>query len=190
MARLSPPSGPEDGLPSSPERLLAECRSLRTLLAASRRRLKEVEETFQASLHGYLDTLARHADAGETFANPLADVPFRSLVEAMDVGVGLLSADGTILYANRALTGLLGAPPIRLAGVSLRQFVSAEDVDRLRRLLERGLRHGVDGDLALRTASRSSLRAWVRLSPAPVHHDAAICLNVIPRRGAGAEDVA
>jgi PAS domain S-box-containing protein len=62
----------------------------------------------------------------------VADMPRRAdaadasalLLDALDQGVGVLDAEGTLGRANRALAGLLGSEPPRLAGCVFRQRIA------------------------------------------------------------------
>lgn len=58
-----------------------------------------------------------------------ADRPYRILIEQMREGAVTLGGDGIILYANLAMSEMLGVPAEDLAGTSLRDF-TADGPDR------------------------------------------------------------
>ena len=90
-----------------------------------RQRLEEPESTIAAIRGGEVDAFVvseRGEERVYTFHS--ADPPYRRIVDEMKEGAATLSADGTILYANRRLGELLGSPAERLRGSSLRDRVA------------------------------------------------------------------
>ncbi|MGZ4665720.1 MAG: diguanylate cyclase domain-containing protein, partial [Frankiaceae bacterium] len=56
---------------------------------------------------------------GACCEQPREDEPFRTIVQAADLGLGLVDVDGTIRYANPRLAELTGRPANTLAGMSV-----------------------------------------------------------------------
>jgi len=72
------------------------------------RRLAEAEDTLRAIREGQVDALVvRGADQDEVFALGGQD-SYRAFMEAMEIGAAALDGDGRLIYANAALSSLLG----------------------------------------------------------------------------------
>ena len=101
-----------------------------------RRRLQEAEDTINAIRDGHVEALIVTAPEGERiYTLRSADQPYRLMVEQMREGALTLAADGTILYCNQRFAELVGRPPERVAGQSLGEFLHADDVPALQRVL-------------------------------------------------------
>lgn len=84
-----------------------------------RMRLRESEQTLEAIRRGEVDALViRGPHGARVFTLPAADEAYRSIVEDMAEGAAALAADGTVMYANRALAALLGVTAPTLLGSS------------------------------------------------------------------------
>ncbi|MQT11961.1 sensor histidine kinase [Segnochrobactrum spirostomi] len=80
------------------------------------RRLAEAEETLRAIREGEVDALVmRGSQADEVFALGGQD-SYRAFMQAMDIGAAALDADGKLIYANAALSSLLGRGATDLHG--------------------------------------------------------------------------
>jgi PAS domain S-box-containing protein len=102
-----------------------------------RRRLQEAEETINAIRDGHVEALVVSSPDGERiYTLRGADQPYRLIVEQMREGALTLSADGTILYCNQRFAELIARPAERIAGQSLGEFVRAEDVSTVQRVLQ------------------------------------------------------
>jgi PAS domain S-box-containing protein len=100
------------------------------------RRLREAEDTIQAICDGHVEALVvRTPNGEEIFTLRSADQPYRHMVEQMREGALTLAADGMILYCNKRFAELVAEPPERVAGRDVRDFVSSDDVPRLRTML-------------------------------------------------------
>lgn len=89
--------------------------------------LDEAEETLNAIRGGRVDAVVVDGIGGEevfTFRDP--SHPFRLLVEAMNEGAMLTSADGIISYQNPWLSRLVGIPGEQMQGRSLLELVTPE----------------------------------------------------------------
>src|SRR3954453_15795026 len=100
------------------------------------RRLHEAEETIHAIRDGHVEALVVRTPRGEgIFTLPSTDQPYRLMVEQMREGALTLSADGTILYCNNRFAELVAYPSEQVAGRSITEFVSSEDLARLKTML-------------------------------------------------------
>ncbi|MVN75084.1 PAS domain-containing protein [Hymenobacter sp. HMF4947] len=129
-----------------------------TLLAATlarendelREQLREAEELITAVRTGAIDALAiQGADGPRIFTLEGADHVYRTLIEQMNEGALLLSPDGTVLYCNAALAGLLGCPLAELMGHRLDGFVPPAFREYWAGLLVRGWAGKARGELPL-----------------------------------------
>jgi len=101
--------------------LLAENENLRI-------RLEEAEETLRAIGSGEVDAFVVSGPEGEqVFTLKGAEQPYRVLVETMNEGAATLAADGTILYCNNRLAGMLQIPMERIIGSQLGSYVAPVD---------------------------------------------------------------
>ncbi len=101
-----------------------------------RRRLQEAEDTINAIREGHVEALVVSAPEGEQiYTLRSADQPYRLMVEQMREGALTLSADGTILYCNQRFAELMARPAERIAGQALTEFLHADDLPTVRRVL-------------------------------------------------------
>ncbi len=98
---------------------------------------------------------------------------FRSMVESLGEGVGMVSEDETLLFANRAAAEIFGVPEDGLVGRNLGEFMGPEEFELVRRqtgLRMRGERGSYEIDLRRPDGSART-----------------ILLSSIPRTGPGGE---
>ena len=88
-------------------------------------RLQEAEETLQAIRSGDVDALVVQGPAGDqVFTLKGADHRYRQLVETMNEGALMLTADGTIVYANARFARMVRTPHERVLGSTFETFVA------------------------------------------------------------------
>src|SRR5688572_8820412 len=101
-----------------------------------RRRLQEAEDTIHAIREGHIDALVINVPDGEQiYTLRSADQPYRLMVEQMREGALTLGADGTILYCNQRFAELTARAPERIAGRMFGEFLHADDLSTLHRVL-------------------------------------------------------
>jgi two-component system NarL family sensor kinase len=103
-----------------------------------RARLANAEETLRAIRAGEVDTVlvtGRRND--QVFTLEGAEQAYRVLIESMNEGALTLTADQTILYANRRFARMVKCPLEQVIGSSFRRFLPAEDLAGLRPLMQR-----------------------------------------------------
>lgn len=104
-------------------------------------RLAEAESVLAAIRHNEIDALVVEGEAGSRiYTLHSAEEPYRRLVEQMQEGAVVLTAEGTILYANTQFAGLVGVPLESLLGSRFNRFIAADRVDDFAAFLEGG--HG------------------------------------------------
>ena len=101
-----------------------------------RERLREAEDTLDAIRSGAVDAVVVGSDDDRRiYTLESADRPYRVLVEQMQEGAVMLSADGTILYANERAGQLLGAQVEHVVGSAFSAFVLDGQHARLQELI-------------------------------------------------------
>jgi two-component system NarL family sensor kinase len=138
-------------------------------VARLRARLARVEEALRAIRGGEVDTLVIPGQPHDRiFTLAGAEHAYRVLIESMDEGTLTLTADQTILYANRSFARMVKCPLPDVMGSSLRRFLSENDRALLRPLLRRTRRSGGKIEVLLRPAhgpprpAQLSLRRLIR----------------------------
>jgi two-component system sensor histidine kinase/response regulator len=93
-------------------------------------RVTIAEQALLAIHRGEVDALVIQTDEGERlFTLGDADAFYHVLVDEMPLGVAGLDPGGTILYANPQLARMLKAPPERILGARITQFLPPQDAD-------------------------------------------------------------
>jgi PAS domain S-box-containing protein len=142
-------------------------------------RLREAEETLEAIRAGEVDAVVVGQTGGpqRVYTLQTADRPYRVLIEEIQEGAVTLNEEGTILYCNRALAGILRTPMERVISTQLSDFVPSDGRGTLARLLA----HGGRGDLTLRTTDGAVVPIHLSLSELPAAHcgDARLLCGVV-----------
>lgn len=102
-------------------------------------RLAEAEETLRAIRAGEIDAVIIQGPGGDqvyTLRN--ADHPYRTLIEQMQDGAAILTAEGDVLYCNRSLARLLAMPLQEVIGGPVLRYFDAEDREAIASLLATG----------------------------------------------------
>jgi len=141
------------------EALLARVSELETLV-------DEHEETLGAIRRGEIDAIVVNDRTGEhrIYTLESADKPYRVLIEQMQEGAVTLRHDGTVIYCNRRLAGMLEMPHERIVGQTLQSFLLPSDVFSFSRLLRDAKCAGARSELTLRTGTGGELPVYVSLS--------------------------
>jgi PAS domain S-box-containing protein len=143
-----------------------------------RTRVQELEETFAAIQRGRVDAVVvSGAQGDQVFTLQGAEHPYRVLVENMNEGAATLDQDGVVLYANSSFAKTLGAPLEILVGTPLHKHFQAQEHDKLRSLLEGGLRGEARDEVSL--AISGGQRRLLRLSTSVVREFGTRTLCVI-----------
>lgn len=120
-----------------------------------RARLAEAEETLCAIRTGGIDTLLVQGNQGnsgnQVFTLEGAEYAYRALIESMNEGALTLTADATVLYANRCFARMVQRPLEQVLGASFYDFLSAKHHRALRLLLKRTAKSGSKIEVMLLT---------------------------------------
>jgi PAS domain S-box-containing protein len=144
-----------------------------------RKRLIEAEEILQAIRNGEIDALLVGGSAGEqVYTLKGANQPYRILIETMNEGALTLSSEGTILYCNSRFSEMVNLQSERIMGHSFFEFVTADDRERIRELLDRGLKGRAKQEAHLESIDGDLLPALFSLRSLPFEDRHLICLVV------------
>ncbi len=116
----------------------------------------------------------------------LAERRLRATIETSPVGTAVLSPQGLLLQANRAMCRLLGRSGAEMIGLSLTDVTHAEDLPKEGDLLARLVRGEIGSyELEKRYIRPAGEAVWVRVTVVPVADDDGQVLHLI----AQAQDV-
>jgi PAS domain S-box-containing protein len=131
-----------------------------------RSRVAELEETLRAIRMGEVDAVLVAGPQGEqVFTLQGAEHPYRTLVETIDEGAATLSEDGTVLYSNKSFAGIFDVPLEKFVGAPLGDFISGEDVEDLKALIQGAKTSSTRGEIRLKTHNGRSRTVRLTLSP-------------------------
>jgi len=109
----------------------------------------EVQDTLSAIRNGEVDALVIATDEEpRVFVLKGADHTHRVLFETLNEGAMTIAADGSILFANRRFSELIGKPQEGVLGVPLWRFAAPEDAPILAALLVQGQQGSAKGELS------------------------------------------
>jgi PAS domain S-box-containing protein len=112
-------------------------------LAALKHRLAEAEGTLRAIRSGEVDAVVGTGRRrARVFTLDGAEHAYRLLIESMNEGALTLTADKTILYANRCFARMVQCPLEQVIGGSFRRFLSPTDRAALHALMKRAAKAG------------------------------------------------
>ena len=135
-------------------------------LAGLRLRLAEAEETLRAIRTGEVDTVTVAGRQGpQVFTLQGAEHAYRVLIESMNEGALILTADKMILYANQCFARMVKCPLEQVIGSSFRRFLSNEDRAILRPLLQRVASSGAKMQVVLHVGDGSKMPGHLSIRP-------------------------
>ncbi len=129
---------------------------LRSRLAETEEKLAEANDLISAIRAGEVDAVVVSGPKGEQiFTLRGAEYAYRALVEAINEGAATLALDGTILYCNQHLAGLLDLPLEQIIGRPFIQLIDNTTADTIEALLNRAL-NGIPAkaEIELRSGGR------------------------------------
>jgi len=149
-----------------PGETTGEIAALRAQIREMECQIEEYEDTLGAIRRGEIDAVVVKDSVGEhrIYTLESADRPYRVLVEQMQEGAVTLREDGTVLYCNRRLAGMLGVAHERVVGQTLQQFLVAENVALFERLLSDAKHCVARGEFTFRAAIGPEIPVYVSLN--------------------------
>jgi PAS domain S-box-containing protein len=143
------------------------------------RRLEEAEETLRAIRNGEVDAIYVEGPEGDQiFTLKGADQTYRTLIEDMHQGAVTTTADGTILYSNKAFAGMIQAPHGLIVGSSIDQYVAPEKKPMFDALFQKGLKDRAEGEIAFQTGDDSPAPVYVSINAVFLEGEQVICIAV------------
>ncbi|MGA2177251.1 MAG: ATP-binding protein [Verrucomicrobiota bacterium] len=135
-------------------------------LAEVRARLADAEETLRAIRTGEVDAVVVAGRQGpQVFTLEGAEHAYRVLIECMNEGALILTADGVILYANQCFARMVKRPLERVLGSSFHRVLSVANQAVLRPLLKRTVKSGFKIQALLHAGDGSQLPAHISSCP-------------------------
>ena len=102
-------------------------------------RLAEAEETLRAIRAGEIDAvIIQGASGDQVYTLRSADQPYRTLIEQMQDGAAILTAEGDVLYCNRSFARLLATPLQEVIGGPVLRYLDPEGRKAIASLLAAG----------------------------------------------------
>jgi two-component system, NtrC family, response regulator AtoC len=142
-------------------------------------RLQEAEGTLDAIRRGEVDALVISGPDGEqVYTLTGADRTYRIVLETMNEGAAVIGSDGTVLFCNARLSGMLKTPCERILGASMARFVTQEDTQSFEALLNRSLVERQQMELTLKAGAGDFVPARISTSPIFLEDSATICMIV------------
>jgi PAS domain S-box-containing protein len=130
-----------------------------------RQRLEEAESTLEAIRKGEVDALVVDGPEGkQIFSLRSADHTYRVLIEEMNEGALSLSENGTVLYANKKLEGLLRMPLENLIGSSFEPFIDPRDLPSFQALLAQSRKAKIAGELGIKPREGGEFPAYLSIN--------------------------
>lgn len=146
------------GTVATEAQLLADVDGLRT-------RLGEAEEALRAIRSSEVDALmVLGADGERLFTLKGADQSYRLLIEEMSDGALIMTADGVILYANRAFATMLKAPLEKVIGATINEWIAADNQPILQSLLNNGSAEKRREELTLTVSDGTPVQVYLSVS--------------------------
>jgi PAS domain S-box-containing protein len=157
--------------PKTEEQLLLENEELRASLA-------EANETLDAIRNGEVDAIVVSGAGGEkVFSISSAETPYRVIIEEMNEGAVVVSADGVVLYCNRRFAELVSVAPEQIVGSWFNQFFPKNDIQKYSDLLKAGLKGKTDGELTyIKHGHTHPIHLHLSFSPLPPELLGDVCI--------------
>lgn len=164
--------------------LLAENEELRA-------RLSEAEQTIEAIRNGEVDAVVISGPLGEqVYTLAGAETTYRLLVEDMNEGALVLSADGLIIYSNHNFARLLGMDASDVLGHNIYEFVAPSDAELLKQTLMKALSTSSKAEMNFVSAEGYEVPTFVstgKLSSDGESHVSAVVTDLTQHKATEAE---
>lgn len=149
---------------------LAQIQDLRT-------RLEEAEETLRAIRNGEVDTLVIPRPQGdEIFELKGAEHLYRVFLDTMNEGAATLTPEGTVLYCNHRLAGMLKTSPDRVVGSPIYQFIPPAETSGFKSAVQRSGQEDTKIELSFKREDQGLVPVHLSLNAFPRQDLPAICM--------------
>jgi len=159
------------------ERRGESSKELRAQLDDLRHRLAEAEETLRAIREGDVDAVVVSGTRGDQILTlDQGEDAYRLTVETMNEAGMAVAPDGTVIFANKALAGMLGVPLEQFVGKPFALHVHSDHQRDLVSLLDTARQGPTDARLVLTGADGGSIPVYAWAGLLDQSEGAAICL--------------
>ncbi|WP_336515061.1 sensor histidine kinase [Pollutibacter soli] len=142
-----------------------------------RHQLFEARETIEAIRLGMIDAIVVESDTGNAlYTLKSADLAYRVFIEQMTEGALTINNEGLILYCNSQFAEMVQFPLNNIIGSSLFDFISPEDLDVFRNILETSWTAPAKTELMLKAGND---KTPVQISLAALRLETTTALSVI-----------
>jgi len=158
-------------MPKTEKQLLLENQELRA-------NLTEAEETLNAIRNGEVDAIIVSGLGGEKiFSISSAETPYRVIIEEMNDGAVVLSAEGVVLYCNRRFAELVSIAPEQIVGSWFIQLFKKNDIQKFKDLLQAGIKGKTNGELTyIKDDNTNPIHLHLSFSPLPPELLGDVCI--------------
>ncbi len=140
-------------------------------------RLEEAEGTLRAIRHGEVDALVIPGSKGdEIFELKGSQYPYRVFVDTMNEGAATLTSEGTVLYCNNRLAGMLKTSPDRVVGSSIYQFLPPAETSGFKSAVEKSGREDTRIELFLQREDQALIPVHLSLNAFAGQDLPAVCM--------------
>ncbi|RPJ06672.1 MAG: PAS domain S-box protein [Deltaproteobacteria bacterium] len=142
-----------------------------------RARLEEAEDALRAIRNGEVDALVIPRPQGdEIFELKGAEYLYRVFVDTMNEGAATLTSEGTILYCNNRLAGMLNTSPDRVVGSSIYQFIPAAERSGFESAVRKSEREDSKIEISLKSEDQGLMPVHLSLNAFRGQDLPAICM--------------
>ena len=128
-------------------------------------RLREAEELLNAIRSGEVDALVVSGPQGDrVYTLTGAEHTYRIMVEAMNEGAVLLTADGTIIYSNGSFARMVGLPLDQVCGTAMDRHVLPEDLGCYKELLKHVGVEAATGNIRLLVGGGTTVPVYLSIA--------------------------
>ncbi len=154
-------------------------KKLRDEIEELRLRLEEAEGTLDAIRRGEVDALVISGpDGDQVYTLTGADRPYRIVLETMNEGAAIIGSDGTVLFSNDRLSGILRTPLERIIGAAMARFVTQQDTQSFEALFNQSLVERQQAEITLKAGTGNFVPARISTSPLLLENSRTICMIV------------
>jgi PAS domain S-box-containing protein len=133
-----------------------------------RARVEYLENTLRAIQSDEVDAVVVYTPQGERiFTLESAEYQYRILIENMHEGALVMAHDHTIMYCNQCFAEMLGVPLNQVVSTSLYSWITPDDQQAFRTLLQQGETMECRGEIALRNQDGSLVATLFSISALP-----------------------
>ena len=140
-------------------------------------RSEEAEDALRAIRNGEIDALVVPRPQGDQiYELKGAEYLYRVFVDTMNEGAATLTPDGTILYCNNRLAGMLKTAPDRVVGSSIYQFIPPAATFGFESAVQKSGREGTKVELIFKTEDQEVIPVHLSLNAFGGQDLPAICM--------------